>query len=320
VVRSADGQQVTRAVRIDSTGPQAVVTNPVHGSVHLTGTTLPVTFSCPDAGSGASGCSATLDGRPIASGHLLDTSVPGTWTVEVTAEPDHAGNAPAVPVAVATVRVIAPPSIQDVWLPDGAPRGDDPLSVAASFEADPIGAPHWATFTWADGTVTRCRTDQEPTDACAVALDAHGQGQATATHAFADGDAERSVTITVSDRLGGSDARSLTVNRTTSLVATPAVFRIDRRTGEPVHQAGAISARLRDQHGEPIVGRTIRFRADGNLLCSAMTDTSGWAGCENPQEYVFGVRESTSGRYQATFAGGGGYLSVTAESTLVLVR
>jgi hypothetical protein len=77
---------VTKTVLLDRAGPTVALTSPVAGSSLDVGQTITFSYTPTDI-TGVASSSATLDGRAITNGTLLnlDTLVPGTHTIVVTA-------------------------------------------------------------------------------------------------------------------------------------------------------------------------------------------------------------------------------------------
>lgn len=75
-------------------------------------------------------------------------------------------------------------------------------------------------------------------------------------------------------------------------------------------------ATLTDGSGDPIVGRSITFTADDELLCVATTGDSGTASCDvlSPAGYVAVL---TAGGYDASFAGDEEYLAAHDSGDLI---
>ena len=106
LVTDAAGNQVnvTQTIRVDITGPTTVVTSPAPGSTHDVGQLVPFTYTTSDVDNVVSS-SATLDGKAIANGSMIDvdTLTPGTHTIVVSAK-DGLGN---VSTTTATFQVHA---------------------------------------------------------------------------------------------------------------------------------------------------------------------------------------------------------------------
>ena len=72
-------------VKIDDTAPTVSITNPTNNAVYVLNQPEAATFTCADAGSGISSCSAVTGTTTLSSGGTLPTTQVGSHTITVTA-------------------------------------------------------------------------------------------------------------------------------------------------------------------------------------------------------------------------------------------
>ncbi len=323
IVRSNDGQQVTRTIKLDTTGPVAILTRPQDGSALPEDGGTEAQFTCLDAGSGVTSCSGLIVRRTdfgngpgttsaLASGENV-TGIAGRHTVTVSTGADKAGN-PASVASVSSTFVVVPAPIVTVTVPD-IPAAGQPVEVKSTFTGRPEGGPYTVVYDWGDGTTTSCASNAAPAPGCSITLGGAG-GTTKAQHTFSGSASARTVTVKVINRFGVAGVSSVTFNRTTSLAATPALVSITLTGGIKI-ATGQVSARLLNDDGNPLAGRTITFKSgNGTLLCNATTGTDGRASC--PQ-ITSTLAVLLSGYYKATFAGDQIYLGVSATAPLIKI-
>jgi hypothetical protein len=138
-------------------------------------------------------------------------------------------------------------------------------------------------------------------------------GVVTATHTYS-AIAPRDIHVVVTNRFGATATRSISINRTTAITATPIALKLTLFGGIQI-KTGSISATLVDGDGQPLSGRSIKFTAlNGYVICTATTNAAGKASCPNP---VFTLAAILSLHYRAAFAGGGGYQPISTTAPLI---
>ncbi len=319
IVRSGDGQEVARTVKIDSTGPIAVAVAPVDGAVIARDGGATAQFACLDAGSGATSCSATLTVRPD-YGNTGGTTAPieygadvsdkiGRHTLTVTAGPDLAGNPPQTAAGSSTFAVVPPPRVDSLSLP-GSHTGTT-RSVGAAWTGVGLAGPYTTKWEWGDGTTTTCTTGQS-NSSCSSSISSEGAGTSLATHTY-PAIVERDVLVTVTDAIGQQAFASISFNKTTVMVAKPALVSIG--LGSIVIAPGGVGATLTTPSGTPIAGRTISFVAgNGTALCTATTGSDGKASCG---KVTISLSAFLSGSFTATFAGDSVYKGVNTTAQML---
>ncbi len=136
-------QSVTFELVFDS-GPAVDISNPVDGAVYRAGTDLVASFSCTPDIFPMSSCTGLVGMTGLADGGLIDTSVLGLHTLEVTGT-----NSQGISTTEAvTFEVVA----LDV-APTLAAIGAD---VAATAEYDSIAISDSITIDWGDGSTSSC--------------------------------------------------------------------------------------------------------------------------------------------------------------------
>ena len=319
IVRSGDGQEVARMVRIDTTGPVAVAVAPTDDAVLARDGGASAQFVCLDAGSGATSCDATLTVR-TGYGNGAGTTAPieqgadvsgadGRHTLTVTAGTDVAGNAPEEATDSASFAVVVPPRINTLSLP-GSHSGTT-RSVGVDWTGVPIAGPYTTLWAWGDGTTTTCTTGQT-TASCSSSIAANGAGTSLATHTYPT-NVERDAQVTVTDSIGQQAIAAISFNKTTVMVAKPALVTLNLLS--LVIAPGGVGATLKTPSGVPIVGRTITFTAgNGAALCTATTGADGKAACGR---LIISLAAFLSGSYTATFAGDSTYKGVNTTAQML---
>ncbi|HET7691410.1 MAG TPA: hypothetical protein VFK41_13580 [Nocardioidaceae bacterium] len=319
IVRSSDGQEVARTIKIDTTGPVVFISSPANNSTiaHRGGTTAQ--FSCLDAGSGVTSCAATLTTRngfgnsagttaPVENGADVSGTI-GRHTLIASTGADVAGNPAQVATATSNFNVVPPPRINAVNLPNN-PGGGSTRSVATSYSGAPQAAPYTTTYTWDDGTSTTCRSDQV-VSGCSILMGADGVGSTLATHTY-NSLVERDVFVRITDAIGQTTTGTISFNKTTVLTAKAAGLTLS--LGGVTIAAGALSAKLTDKAGVALPGRTITFKAStGTALCTATTGTDGVASCP---KLTLSLSLLAAGSYTASVPSDSQYLGVTTTAAL----
>ncbi len=309
-VTSGDGQTQTVTIPIDTVGPVAQLTSPAVGQSMPAAPGALINYSCPDAGSGPTTCTAKLDGNSVTSGTTVPL-VPGTHTVVVTAGPDRAGNPASQPTLTRTFTVYgAPATIGTI----GVTKTQDgtPTTLTVPFNGYSV-LTYSGTITWGDGATTNCAMAGS---GCSVTRNASGGGTVTASHTYNAAAVDTTASVTVIDNLGQTATATVKVNRKTTLTATAALLQLQVSTNIVVLKSGAISATLKDGNGVPLAGQTIAFTLPtGATLCTATTNASGVAGC--PSNLVYTVLMILAGHYNATFLGKDVYKGSTASASLI---
>jgi len=309
-VTSADGQTQQVTIAIDTVGPVATLTSPAPGQSMPAAPGALINFSCPDAGSGASSCTAKLDGAPVTTGSTVPLA-PGQHTVVVTAGPDLAGNPASVPTLTRTFTVLGAPatvgSIGVTKAQDGAVT-----TLTVPFTGYSV-LTYSGSVAWGDGGSTNCAMAGS---GCTITRNASGGGTLTVTHTYNAAWVDTTATVTVIDNLGQTASASTLVNRRTTLSATAALLQLKISTNIIELKSGAISATLKDAAGLPLVGQTVKFTLPaGSTICTATTNLNGTATC--PTNLVYTVAMILAGRYNATFAGKDVYHGSTASASLI---
>lgn len=106
---------------------------------------------------------------------------------------------------------------------------------------------------------------------------------------------------TISKRLG------------TRLTAEPIVARVLPNLYVSI---GVLKTRLTTTDGSPIAGRTVTFRAGGQVLCTAVTNASGVASCSGLGPWLQAILGLG---YTAEFAGDGTYAPSVARGPIVIL-
>ncbi|GAB3851207.1 hypothetical protein GCM10028801_00300 [Nocardioides maradonensis] len=309
-ITSADGQTTTTTIPIDTVGPVAQLDSPAVGQLMPAAPGALIQFSCPDAGSGSSSCTATLDGSPVTSGSTVPLP-PGQHTVVVTTGPDNAGNAPSQRTLTRTFTVVpAPATVGTIGVTK--PKDGSTTTLTVPFTGYTV-LTYSGTVAWGDGATTNCAMAGS---GCTVTRNGSGGGTLTATHVYPASYVDTTATVSIVDNLGQSASGTVLVNRKTTLTATAALLQIKAGTSTVTLKSGAISATLKNGSGAALSGQTITFSLpDGTTICTATTNASGTAAC--PTTITFTVAMVLAGRYNATFAGKDTYHGSTASASLI---
>jgi hypothetical protein len=75
-----------------------------------------------------------------------------------------------------------------------------------------------------------------------------------------------------------------------------------------------LSARLTTAGGAPVAGQAVRFTTGSRVLCTATTNSTGWASCGGSGAWTLAV---LSGGFTATYAGNATYRPSTDTAGLV---
>ncbi|MFL6021997.1 MAG: hypothetical protein ACJ72O_01540 [Marmoricola sp.] len=311
-VTSGDGQTQQVTIAIDTIGPVATLTSPAPGQSMPAAPGALITYSCPDAGSGATTCTATVDSSPIpvTSGTTMPLA-PGTHSVTVYAGPDRAGNPASVPSVTRTFTVLgAPATVGTIGVSKAQDGAVTTLTVP--FTGYSV-LTYSGTVAWGDGASTNCAMAGS---GCTVTRNASGGGTLTVTHTYNTAWVDTTATVTVVDNLGQTAAATVKVNRKTTLTATAALLQLRISTNIVELKSGAISATLKDGTGSPIAGQSVKFTLpSGTTLCTATTNSAGVAAC--PTNLLYTVAMILAGRYNATFAGKDVWHGSTASASLI---
>ncbi|HJQ06348.1 MAG TPA: C25 family cysteine peptidase [Nocardioides sp.] len=309
-VTSGDGQNQTVTIPIDSVGPTVRLDSPAVGQLMPAAPGSLILFSCPDAGSGSSSCTATLDGSPVTSGSTVPLP-PGQHTVVVTTGPDNAGNAPSQRTLTRTFTVVpAPATVGTIGVTK--PKDGATTTLTVPFTGYTV-LTYSGTVAWGDGATTNCAMAGS---GCTVTRNGSGGGTLTATHVYPTSYVDTTATVSIVDNLGQSASGTVLVNRKTTMTATAALLQIKAGTSTVTLKSGAISATLKNGSGAALSGQTITFSLpDGTTICTATTNASGTAAC--PTTITFTVAMVLAGRYNATFAGKDTYHGSTASASLI---
>jgi len=295
-VTSGDGQTQTVTVPIDTVGPVATLTSPAPGQSMPAAPGALISFSCPDAGSGATTCSATVDGNTVLNGSTLPLP-PGTHTVVVTAGPDRAGNPASVPTLTRTFTVLGAPATVGTIAVSKAQDGAV-TTLTVPFTGYSVLS-YSGSVSWGDGATTNCSMAGS---GCTITRNASGGGTLTVTHTYNTAWVDTNAAVTVVDNLGQTASATVKVNKKTTLTATAALLQLKISTNIVELKSGAISATLKDGSGSPLAGQTVKFTfAGGSSICTATTNASGVAAC--PPNLLYTVAMVLAGRYTATFPG-----------------
>ena len=117
----------------------------------------------------------------------------------------------------------------------------------------------------------------------------------------------------MTDALGQQATASISFNKTTVMVAKPALVSVG--LGSVVIAPGGVGATLTTPSGAPIAGRTISFVAgNGAALCTATTGADGKASCGKLTISLFAF---LSGSFKATFAGDSVYVGVNTTAQML---
>lgn len=315
IVRSSDGQEAARTIKIDTHGPIVTISNPAAGSTIAHRGGAQAQFTCVDAGSGVTSCAATLTKRngfgnsggttaPIANGEDVSDTI-GRHTLVATTGADVAGNPAQVAMATSSFNVVPAPRIDAVNLPNNP--GGNTKSVASSFSGVPQAGPYTTTYTWDDGSTTTCRSDQALSN-CSIVMGADGVGSTLSTHTY-NSLVERDVQVRITDAIGQSTTGTISFNKTTVLSVSPAPFSLSL-FGITI-APGGVSGTLTDKNGVPLVGKVITFKAsNGSTLCTATTGADGKAACGALSLPLL----VTLGQITASVPTDGIYLGVTASA------
>ena len=95
----------------------------------------------------------------------------------------------------------------------------------------------------------------------------------------------------------------------TSLKAAPAVGQLSPLTAGLFQLSATLTS-----NSQPVAGRTINFSSGSTLICSAVTDSTGSAGCDAVTQAATIIGH---GGYEAAFAGDTSYLPSSADSPLI---
>jgi hypothetical protein len=144
----------------------------------------------------------------------------------------------------------------------------------------------------------------------------NSSGQVAFTYTDANGAGTDTIkgTVTVSGVTQSATATETWVKVQPGLAADPYVA--DVAVGPTIYLTP--SAHL-TSGGKGLAGRTVTFTADKQVICSAVTDTSGLAKCSGTLTGVLQVVLNPLG-YQATFAGDAFYMSATAKGNLISIN
>jgi Ca2+-binding RTX toxin-like protein len=102
VVTGSDDSRAELPILIDSTEPETpIIGLPLEGQVLSAGESVDYDFDCPDIGSGAVECTGSVFGGAtgIQDGDAIDTSLPGSYTLEVTGIDVFGGSSPVASVS-----------------------------------------------------------------------------------------------------------------------------------------------------------------------------------------------------------------------------
>ncbi|GAB4002818.1 hypothetical protein [Nocardioides ultimimeridianus] len=309
-VTSADGQTRTVTIPIDTVGPTVRLDSPAVGQAMPAAPGSLILFSCPDAGSGSSSCTATLDGSPVTSGSTVPLP-PGPHTVIVTTGPDNAGNAPSQRTLTRTFTVVpAPATVGTIGVTK--PKDGATTTLTVPFTGYSV-LTYSGTVAWGDGATTNCAIAGS---GCTVTRNSAGGGTLTATHVYPTSYVDTTATVTILDNVGQTATGTVLVNRRTTMTATAALLQLKTGTSTVTLKSGAISATLKNSSGTALSGQSITFSLpDGTTICTATTNSSGTASC--PSTITYTLAMLLAGHYNATFAGKDIYHGSTATASLI---
>ena len=116
----------------------------------------------------------------------------------------------------------------------------------------------------------------------------------------------------MTDAIGQQAFASISFNKTTVMVAKPALVTSDCKRR---HRTGRCRRHLDDPVGAPIAGRTISFVAgNGTALCTATTGSDGKARAAG---LTIPLPAFLSGSFTATFAGDSVYEGVNTTAQML---
>ena len=318
-MRSGDGQEVARTVRIDTTGPVAVAVAPADGAVIARDGGATAQFACLDAGSGATSCGATLTVRPgfgnAARYDRADRAGRRRLRQDRSAHADRhrglrrRGQRPADGNGSSSFSVVPPPRVDTLSLP-GSHTGTT-RSVGAAGPGVPVAGPFTTTWEWGDGTTTTCTTGQT-SPSCSSSIAANGAGTSLATHtypAIVERDAQRHGDRC--DRAAGDRVHLVQQDHGDGGEAGP------RRAGHRLrsHRTGRgrrhldDPVRCSDRGTDDLLRRRQRI-----ALCTATTGPAGKASCG---KLTISLVAFLSGSYTATFAGDSTYKGVNTTAQML---
>ncbi|RNL80810.1 Ig-like domain-containing protein, partial [Nocardioides marmorisolisilvae] len=311
-VTSGDGQTQTVTVPIDRVGPVAQIASPAPGQNLPVVPGALISYSCPDAGSGGTTCTATVDSSPIpvASGTTM-LLAPGTHSVTVYAGPDRAGNPASVPTATRTFTVLGAPATVGTI---GVSKAQDGAVTTLTVPFTGYSVLDYSgTVAWGDGGSTNCAMAGS---GCTITRNGSGGGVLTVTHTYNTAWVDTTATVTVVDNLGQTASATVKVNKKTVLTATAALLQLKISTNVVELKSGAISATLKDASGNPLAGQTIKFTLpSGTSICTATTNSSGVAAC--PTNLLYTLAMVLAGKYYATFPGKDAWHGSSASASLI---
>lgn len=208
-VTRADGQKITRKIRIDTVDPSVSIAPPANGAIFLESSVPNVGFVCQDPS--LISCTATADGNPIEPADPLPATV-GPHTVSVTAV-DALGNSITETVGYVVdpdTPVGDPPVILDAEI-DGVALPGEPVDIYGEFE-DGVG-PYTVEIDWGNGDVC------PGVGGCSIEAPGAGEpGIFEASYTYPVGGAF-DVEITITDSTGASVSTTLTT-ATCTIVGT----------------------------------------------------------------------------------------------------